>query len=76
VVEASVDAAGAIAPPYLGAIQAQAELWRAETAAIAGVSEVVLFHTTAPGFPAIAPTVVTQHNARAKIATQRRRLRP
>lgn len=60
--------------------------WRAETAARAWVSEVVIFHSTPDkanfeggpkvAQPAIAPTPVESVNVPNKVATQRRRLRP
>jgi hypothetical protein len=84
--EALVDPAGNLTPGALTAFQTDATAWLAETAAMAEVSEVVIFHSTpdkqeVPGGPlvpqpAIAPTAVTSMVVRPKVATQRRRLRP
>jgi hypothetical protein len=53
----------------------QADLFRAELAALSFVSECVIFHTTPLGLEGLPPTPITKMTADPRVATQRRRLR-
>lgn len=73
--EAAVGPAGLLIGTYPAGASAEVQGWFTALAAVGGISEPYLFHTTDPLTAGIPPTIITSVTLAPKIATQRRRLR-